>query len=127
MQQALKQTFKQVKKQKRKPKKAVKPKAKLSVFSLIMVLAMVCFSIALARVVQFAVYNQYALENEQLKQNISESKQISDELTGRKLSLGSPQRIETFAKSKLKMIKPKSVRYIVFRKKQNEVKVALKR
>jgi len=93
-----------------------KPAAKSrGVFNIIMLIAIACFSIALARVVQYALYNQYALENEQFKQRIASARQISEELSGRKLTLESPQRIQAFATGRLKMIKPESIRYIVYK------------
>ncbi|TET54609.1 MAG: hypothetical protein E3J54_01750, partial [Actinobacteria bacterium] len=101
MQQALKQTFALPKKRIKKAKIPRRQAAKQGIFPLVMILAVICFSMALVRVVQFAMYNQYALENEQLKQKIAEKTQVSEELTSKKLTLGSPQRIETYAKAKL--------------------------
>lgn len=88
---------------------------KANVFNLIMTLTIIFFSIALVRVVQYALYNQYALENEQLRTKIASVEQTNQELASKKLSFESPQRIESLAKNKLKMIKPQSVRYIVYR------------
>jgi len=110
--QPLKRELAPAKNVKKSRKTAVKSHG---VFNIIMLIAIACFSIALARVVQYALYNQYALENEQLKQRIASSRQISEELSSRKLTLESPQRIQAFAAGQLKMIKPESIRYIVYK------------
>lgn len=124
MQHALRQPYRRVQKrglssrdypQPTKVKKARKSVNRAQiVFQIAMLIAFVLASIALIRVVQYALYNQYALGNEQLRQRIAAQEQANQELASRKLSLESPQRIETIAMNRLKMIRPANVRYIVF-------------
>ncbi len=94
------------------------------VFKIIIFVLIILAAVALGRVVQFALYNQYALENEQLIKDIGSQQQISQELVSRKLSLESPQRIQSIAMKKLKMVKPANVRYIVYKEVQDKPRLA---
>jgi len=94
------------------------------VFKIIIFVLIILAAVALGRVVQFALYNQYALENEQLIKDIGSQQQIRQELVSRKLSLESPQRIQSIAMKKLKMIKPADVRYIVYKEVQDKPRLA---
>ena len=94
------------------------------VFNVIIFALIIIAALALGRVVQFALYNQYALQNEQLNKKINDQQQLRQELVGRKLSLESPQRIQSIAMKKLKMIKPVNVRYIVYKEVQDKPKLA---
>ncbi len=94
------------------------------VFKIIIFVLIILAAVALVRVVQFALYNQYALENEQLIKDIGSQQQISQELVSRKLSLESPQRIQSIAMKKLKMVKPANVRYIVYKEVQDKPRLA---
>ncbi len=94
------------------------------VFNVIIFALIIIAAVALGRVVQFALYNQYAIQNEQLNKEIEDLQQIRQELIGRKLSLESPQRIQSIAMKKLKMIKPVNVRYIVYKEVQDKPKLA---
>ncbi|KKN61043.1 hypothetical protein LCGC14_0526020 [marine sediment metagenome] len=94
------------------------------VFKIIIFVLIILAAVALGRVVQFALYNQYALENEQLIKDIGSEQQIRQELVSRKLSLESPQRIQSIAMKKLKMIKPADVRYIVYKEVQDKPRLA---
>ena len=94
------------------------------VFKIIVFALIIISAVALGRVVQFALYNQYALENEQLIKDIGSEQQIRQELVSRKLSLESPQRIQSIAMKKLKMIKPADVRYIVYKEVQDKPRIA---
>ena len=94
------------------------------VFKIIIFVLIILAAVALGRVVQFALYNQYALENEQLIKDIGSEQQIRQELVSRKLSLESPQRIQSIAMKKLKMVKPANVRYIVYKEVQDKPRLA---
>ena len=94
------------------------------VFKIIIFTLIILSAVALGRVVQFALYNQYALENEQLIKDIGSQQQIRQELVSRKLSLESPQRIQSIAMKKLKMVKPANVRYIVYKEVQDKPRLA---
>ncbi len=94
------------------------------VFKIIIFILIILSAVALGRVIQFAVYNQYALENEQLIKDIGSQQQIRQELVSRKLSLESPQRIQSIAMKKLKMVKPANVRYIVYKEVQDKPRLA---
>jgi len=98
--------------------------AKKSLFYFFMLTAIVLSAIALSRVVLYALYNQYAIENGQIKQNISEVEQTSQELLSQKLALESPQRIESLATNKLKMIRAENIRYIVYEEPEARNKLA---
>ncbi len=117
MQLALRKPFVVPNKEIKKSKKSKINKAPRTsrLFNVVMIIVIACFSIALLRVVQYALFNQYALENEQLQQKIANEEQMNQELSSQKLALESPQRIESIAKGKLKMVRPNNVRYLVFK------------
>ncbi|RJQ33276.1 MAG: hypothetical protein C4562_00915 [Actinobacteria bacterium] len=105
-------------------KKSQKRQVKVSYFKLFIVSSYVIAALCCLKVAQFALFNQYCLESQELKVEISKAKQAQQELATAKMILKSPNRIESIATAKLKMISPKTKSYIIYGQNKPQNKLA---
>lgn len=107
-------------------KKGTHRSVKVLYFRLVVAGAIFLTIISLSRVIQYSLYNQYSLENQNIIKMIDANRKMEQELGGKVLALKSPLRIEKKAKE-LKMEKPSKVGYLIFEVKKNNKEIAYKR